>query len=360
VGASHVTLDEVISGGMSRGTARFRRMCSSAVLVAGMAFGRARTARAEGGMAAYAVPAQCPGQAAWLEGVRARLPTLLRTHPLLESLAVHVDAGAGGYLGSIRSSSALELGVARTVRGATCRDVLDALGFIAVLGLERAASERQSKDDAEALAPSVPPVPELVSPSHWDFVDASAGASREAAKQNLQLGVAGFALLQSGLTPGSPLGLGLAVQLDWSRPDGGGASWQPLLLAGAFFTEPELLRVDRGALRLEHWSTHSVFCPWRFGASEMAALRPCADFDAGRSSGEGVGVIDGIKRAAPWLSASAELRGELRFGHSVELGVSLEGVAPLWRAHFYLLPNLMRFETPAFGLRAGSSLSVLF
>jgi hypothetical protein len=334
-------------------------VCSSVVLSAGAAFAWARSATADDAPAAYVVPAQCPGQTAWLEGVRARLPPLLRSHPLLDSLAVHVEAAPGGYVGSIQSSSALELGAARRVRGASCRDVLDALGFIAALGLQRASRERPSTT-AAALDASVPPLPAPASPFPSAFGDARAGASWEPVQQDLQLGLAGFALLQSGLTPGSALALGLAVRLDWLGAVGSSASWQPLLMVGAYFAEPELLRVERGALRLQHWSTHSVFCPWRFRANEMAALRPCADFDAGRSSGEGVGVIDGTKRAAPWLSASAELRGELRLGPSIELGASLEAMAPLWRAHFYLLPDLMRFETPAFGLRAGSSLSVLF
>jgi len=273
----------------------------------------------------------------------------------VQSLSVHVDVTEAGYVGSIESDSALELGGVRRVRGADCGEVLDALGFVGALGLERALGD----PSAESLAtPPLVPAPARHEPA---LADPSAEVSREEAARALHVGVAGFALLQAGLTPGAALGLGAAAQFDWSAGRGQDPSWQPLLLAGVYFAAPEDLRVDGGgALRLRQWSSHTVFCPWRLPASGLLGLRPCVDFDAGRSSGEGIGVQGETKRASPWLSASAELRGELRLGQGIELGVSLEAVVPLWRAHFYLLPDVMRFETPAFGFRAGSSLSLLF
>lgn len=312
----------------------------------------AGSAAAEGGPSTYVVPAECPERAVWLEGLRARLPPLLRTHPLVQSLSVRVDSAQDSYVGSIASDSMLELGGARSVRGATCTEVLDALGFIGALGLERALGGQ--------VVDAAPPPPLVTGSTGATLSDTNPGAEQPSPRP-LHVGVAGFALLQNGLTPGAALGLGAAVQFEWSTANGRAASWQPLLLLGAYFAAPADLRVEGGgALRLQHWSSHTVFCPWRFPATGFLALRPCVDFDAGRSSGEGVGVISQTKRAAPWLSTSAELRGELQLGQGIELGASLEAVAPLWRSHFYLLPDVMRFETPAFGLRAGSTLSLLF
>jgi len=41
--------------------------------------------------AAYLAPAECPSRATWLDALRARLPGLLRTHPLVESFEVQID-----------------------------------------------------------------------------------------------------------------------------------------------------------------------------------------------------------------------------------------------------------------------------
>ncbi|HEU4577443.1 MAG TPA: hypothetical protein VFS67_04255 [Polyangiaceae bacterium] len=90
-------------------------------------------------VAAYVAPAECPARATWLEGLRARLPPLLRTHPLIESFEVHIDrlGGPEGYRGTLQGKASEEQSQ-REVNGSSCDEVVDALSFIAALEFLRA------------------------------------------------------------------------------------------------------------------------------------------------------------------------------------------------------------------------------
>jgi hypothetical protein len=299
---------------------------------------------------AYVTPPECPARAAWLIDVRARLPPLLRTHPLIETLAVRVARSGGtgrGYTGQLTSAADATLNSPRSLRGASCEEVLDALSFIGALGLTRVASQR-GNDGTTA-------------PPDTDALEAS---SRPSAKQTehappatskLRLGAVAFALLQPNLTPAQPLAFGIALRLGWFTP-----SWQPLFLLGAYASLPDEQALSGGgSVRFEHWSSHAVACPWRFPREGSLGLRPCLELDAGRTSGTGSGVMSATQRVAPWLSGGGQLRGELALWKSVEVGASLGAIVPFWHARFVILPDTS-FETPALGFRAGTHVSLLF
>jgi hypothetical protein len=300
---------------------------------------------------AYVTPPECPARAAWLMHLRARLPPLLRTHPLIETLAVHVakSGGATGpsYAGQLRSAADATLNGARSLRGASCEEVLDALSFIGALGLTRVASQRGNDG---TTAPPGSDAPEASSRP-------SANQTKHAppATSKVRLGAVAFALLQPNLTPGRPIAFGLALRLGWST-----ASWQPLFLLGAYTSLSEEQALSGGgSVRFEHWSSHAVACPWRFPRQGKLGLRPCLELDAGRSSGTGSGVMGATRRAAPWLSGGARVSAELAVWRGVELGASVGAIVPFWHARFVILPDTS-FETPALGFRAGTHASLLF
>ena len=57
-----------------------------------------------GATAPYRVSPECPAREVWIRGLRERLPPLLKTHPRVETLAVHIERQAGtsrGYVGSL-------------------------------------------------------------------------------------------------------------------------------------------------------------------------------------------------------------------------------------------------------------------
>ncbi|HTV18451.1 MAG TPA: hypothetical protein VMG12_07265 [Polyangiaceae bacterium] len=314
----------------------------------------------------YDVPSECGEHSEWLRSVRARLPPLLQTHPLLATLSVRIQKiasdGADQYSGELVASPSGELSSSRRVRGATCDEVLDALAFIGALGLERAAASQRAvgSGDVDAGAGERGREPEALSLAASAQPPIGADGSRAQrvppGGHPVQLGAMGFGLVQSGLVPGQSLALGAAVRAAWS-----GAGWQPLLSLGAYSNLPEERRLEGGGrVRYEHWSLYAVACPRRFPAAGFWGVRPCAELDVGRSSGEAVGVDAAERHAAPWLSAGAQLRTELVLWGRVELALSLAGVAPLFRSHFFVNPGVERFDTPAWGLRAGSFATLLF
>jgi hypothetical protein len=240
---------------------------------------RAALAETSVSIASYDVPPECPTQAAWLEALRERLPLLLRTHPMIEALAVHINGNGGeGYSGQLSSRGAVTSSSPRVFQGSSCAEVSDALSFVAALGLERVAAEQTSADAS-------PPgwASPLSSSATEDIAsDAAPTTPSDDAERPWRIGVTGLLLLAPGLTPGHALGLGGAVRVNGSLP-----GWQPMFLLGVYSTgTAESPLAAGGRVRFEHWSSHAVACPWRFPSTGLFGVRPCLEFDAGRSRGD--------------------------------------------------------------------------
>jgi hypothetical protein len=310
------------------------------------------------GPASYDVPAECPARAQWFDSIRARLPPLLRTHPLLETLHVHIErvGGASGeaYEGSLDPAD--EDGTQareRAIRGATCQELIEVLSFMGALGLERiAAAEAAAASDA-ARASAVPTPVAAAS-----RIGADPGINSRIGRESggLSAGATAFALVQTGIAPGQSLGLGVAARLAWSAP-----GWQPLVSVGVYSGPAREVAIEGAAkARFEHWSTQVVGCPWRFPSRGSLGLRPCVDFDLGSTRGTGQGVRAAEERSAPWLSGGLQLRLELALWDRLELGGSVGATKPFYHARFFFRPGDTAFETPDFGFRAGSYASILF
>ena len=319
-------------------------MLLGAWLLAGAWLLERSAAAAESG--AFSAPPECGDRRAWLGAVRARLPPLLQTHPLLDTFSLRIERLEDGeYAGEIGAAGAALEG-ARSVRGETCADVFDASSFIVALGLERLASARLDARAARATPPDdAAPV----------GVDGPRGADAQAEARGVEVGAAGFALIDGNLTPGQSVDLGLSLRLGWAAE-----GWQPLLLLGAYSAVPDERSLGGGRLRFTHVAAHVVGCPWRFPEHGVFGLRPCLELDVGRTRGEGRGVARAESRSSPWLSAGAQLRAELEPWRWFAIGVSAAAVVPFWRAHFYLEPDLTGFTTPALGFRAESFASLSF
>lgn len=151
---------------------------------------------------AYQVPAECPARETWLDSLRARLPSPLRTHPLLEQLSVRVtrDPGVSGasYEGILAGADESLGSGLRQLRGASCEEVLDALSFVAALALQRGATA-ESYPTGAGSPPA--PVPARADPA--SVVPDSAGT---------RLGAQAFVLLQDGLAGVSALAAGAGLQ----------------------------------------------------------------------------------------------------------------------------------------------------
>jgi hypothetical protein len=351
--------------------ARGRAIDSSAVggalvlAVAGWLFAAPASARdSDPGPLVYEVARECPSRALWLESLRTRLPPLLRTHPAIESLAVHVERrartapGSGAFAGEIESPVAALPEGSRQVHGESCEEVLEALTFIAALSLEQSFGTTDRGLGSPESSPAEASAPVVGAPSAPPEADRpqNADASSHAASA-LEIGALGFASVQSAIAPRAALDWGVGVSAGWQTP-----MFQPWFLLGVYFgsVEQPVLPGSTARARFEHWASHLVGCPWRFPSAGAWGVRPCLDLDVGRSSGQGRGVASAEQHAAPWLSSGTELRFELALWDRVQLGAAAGAVVPFWRSRFFFLPEVTAFQVPAVGLRAETFASLLF
>jgi hypothetical protein len=184
-----------------------------------------------------------------------------------------------------------------------------------------------------------------------------APANEVGVAERVRIGAVALLLMQSAIAPGWSIDSGFGLSLDFPMP-----GLQPWFLLGVYFgTGKETLFADGSATaRFDHWAVYALGCPWRLAAAGSLALRPCLDFDVGRSSGEGLGVDSEVKSSSPWLSAGVQLRAELELWERLQIGVSAGGFVPLLHSTFSFSPEDTTFEVPPVGFRAGGFASVLF
>lgn len=190
-----------------------------------------------------------------------------------------------------------------------------------------------------------------------ELVAAQSASSNADVAGGIRVGAVGILLMQSAIAPGWSLDSGFGLSMDYPI-----SGLRPWFLLGVYFgTGKDVLSPDGSAsARFDHWAVYALGCPWRFDGAGAIALRPCLDFDVGRSSGEGLGVSSDVQSSAPWLSAGVQLRAEVELWERLQLGVSAGGFVPLLHSSFTFAPEATTFEVPLVGFRAGGFGSVLF
>jgi hypothetical protein len=297
----------------------------------------------------YAVAEGCPTRKEWAQALDARLSEPLRAHPALERLTIEIsreragdtrDARYTGQLGSVDDAA----GAGRSVSGASCAEVVQALTLIAALELQRAVAPEGGRASA----------PPEDAPSPADDVPSSADDGR--GQEALRVGAVAFALLQSGRAPRWTADMGAGVSLRWRTE-----SLQPWLLLGAYWGRDEMPVGPRNGLaRFERWSSYLVGCPVRFPPQTPLGVRPCASLEVGRISGQGLRVNDAAESAALLASAGIDVRLEWSILERLELGALFGGVVALSRPRFYFSPEITALEVAPGGLRTGVSASLSF
>lgn len=304
----------------------------------------------------YRVPAECPNEAAWRAALHARVGAELA--PLGDQLDIEIERFDGDasaqYEGRVaRGSGGSHEG--RSVRGATCREVFEALTLIARLGLARMASEPSAP--VHAAAPT-PPAWTLTAQEELELArdppPEAMGPARETERPHL----AGSALALWGgaARATASADLGVAFAASWSS-----AALQPFVLIGAYGGRERFgVSGTTAGARLERLALHAVACPLRFPREAALGVRPCVDLDAGVLRGSGVSVDGARDHAAPWLSTGVQLRAEWSVWGPLELGAMVGGVVGLSRPRFYFVPDTTAFRADAAAFRAGASAGVSF
>lgn len=302
--------------------------------------------------ARYKVAPACPTWQEWQEALLSRLPQRSRPRAEEHDFTVEIRRAsrrgelAAGHVGTLGSAADASKET-RTVSGASCREVADALALIAALELQRTDGAPQPARDPEEPGRGRPT-------EATTDVQPPAGAPR--GPHRLRLGASVFALLQSVTAPGMTADIGFGLTASWQTEN-----LQPWLLLGLYWGNDEVRLGDGAAsAHFERWSTYVVGCPVRWPEYSAVALRPCLNVDLGRLKGEGRGVYLARESSAVLASAGADVRFEWLVLDQLELGALVGGVLALARPRYFFAPEFTALQVPPLGLRTGASARLSF
>jgi hypothetical protein len=350
-----------VSRAWGEGNAALAAAVASVCLLAAPSAGAAASAPSAAG--SYRAPAECPNEAAWRAALHAHVGAELA--PLAAQLEIEIGRVGGdaspayegraawGGVGSSRDG--------RRVRGASCREVFEALTLIARLGLARLSSESSESSEPGAPVRDPPPTPPGWTLTAQDELELARDPAPEQpgtarASERLRLSGSALALWGGAARATASADLGLALTASWKSD-----RLQPFLLVGGYGGSERFgVSGTTAGARLERLSLHAVACPLRFPRETALGVRPCVDLDAGVLRGSGVSVDGAREHTAPWLSAGLQLRAEWSVWGPLELGAMVGGVVALSRPRFYFVPDTTAFQADAAAFRAGASLGVSF
>ncbi|MBX3186526.1 MAG: hypothetical protein KF819_05905 [Labilithrix sp.] len=301
----------------------------------------------------YGAPRGCPDAAAFFGEVTARTPRA-RSAVGGESarvLRVRVEKRGQTHAGRLWIEEGAATSSARDVSGGSCGEVVGALGLVAALAVDPAASvaPRPAPEAAPTPAPTTEPPPSPSPPNEPKSLDANEPArdrstdppARTPQKHEPPRWNVGAAAEVAALADAV-----VAVRIFGER-DFGGRLLAPSIRIAASRT----LSVDRsasiGAATLA-WTAGTIdLCPLRFDLASAVTARPCAGLTVGILVADGSGIPTPRSETRAWVSASAHVR--LAWALSAVLALEIEGgaLAPMLRESFFFDPNVLVYRAPA-------------
>ena len=331
----------------------------------------------------YDAPAECPTRTAFWSEITARTTKARAAAAGEKARVLHVAivqnvAGSGatsstseGFTGRLLMEETTSWSSAREVRGATCGEVVEALGLIAALALDPKASvaprppaapSSSSSTPAPTTSGPVPPEkaspPQRVEPSVAPVVSSEqplqpGGAPARASQTHVNVG----GQLEGAAFAGAVFGGRLFGELEWGAPT-------RTLAPAVRLAIGRTLEIDRqpvvGAATLRWTQASLEGCPIRLGIVNGLALRPCAGVSGGVLEAEATGVSANRSRTRPWVSIAAQAR--LVWSLVSWLALEAEGgaVAPLIRETFFFAPTVTVYEAPVVALFFRAGVTVRF
>jgi hypothetical protein len=284
--------------------------------------------------------AECSSATAFFDSVRARTArvTPAAAGESAALLEVRLERSNGGMRGELRLR--LEDGSVstRSVGGASCEAVVEALALTAALALESAPAEPAPAEPAPAEpARASEPQPALLqapaaSASQRDEAPLEPEPSTEQASRfRAELGVQ--AALARVVAPHLNVGGALSGRVRLERP----GRFSPTLGVALLHADNGLFESSRhAAMRLSGASLS--LCPLRLRAARLA-LEPGAHVLGARLQAEGRELSDARSVARSWWGAGALMRGAVSLSSTWQVGAEAGVLAPLVERRFVALPS---------------------
>ena len=297
----------------------------------------------------YQVDPSCAGQDAFVAEVHARSPRIRFAPDATRTLVVRVEARGGKLAGRIELG-----GTQRVVAGATCEEVISALGLVTALALDPLASTSPNPT-ATSSATTAP----------------SASASATASSSSTSTKDAGADVITSEDERELPV-----EKRKWSFAAGAdaevvlGAGPDPMFAVPVFFEAARALGDHfalGGAFRFVHGGDTSLTggiggdFDWTVGALDLCAivragrfrLDACERSSFGVLEGHGLGVVPANSATRPWVDLGLALALRVRVIGPFFLEATGHVGAVLVRDRFFLEPNETVFQAPNFMGEAG-------
>lgn len=305
--------------------------------------------------------ADCPDGATFLRDVDAQ-DTRLRLAEVGEAsrtFRVHITTDDEGRVHgefSVQLAATADASARRSISGATCSEVFEALVVFASLSL---AAEAEALPTAPPITPSTKPAdPKPVRPRKarapkrglpGDPVLPRAEPSVEAPPlpPARWFGAAGVQLgaMNAGLASPLPM-IALFVRLGLGRDRKGGA-FEPMARVSVSSVGGDTARTAYGSASL-HWTALRVDpCPLDLRPVAVVSFRPCLTATAGLFWADGENVGYAISRRMFWTTLGGLVRLDWRLGQrfSLEADASLD--APIRRDRFHFEPAIPVYRVPA-------------
>lgn len=212
----------------------------------------------------------------------------------------------------------------RELVAASCRELADAAAVAITLSIRSTAAGRDTTLAASSSSSSLDP------PGATDGDGSPPGTLRTSppppAASSSRKGLALSAVVDAGAMPGLAAGLGLEASLRFPN--------LRFVGLGALFLSRETRLAGRVGGEFQLAVAGVLTCLTEtFG---RMTLLGCGGGEAGRLSGEGVGVSTSRERGALWLAARGELGGGMALGPRLTLVLRAGVVLPLSRPTFFL------------------------
>lgn len=273
---------------------------------------------------------ECSSADAFFESVRARTARVTPAEPSQRAalLEVRLERSAGGMRGELRLR--LEDGSVstRSVEGASCEALVEALSLTAALALESAPAEPVAAPVSE---PTVTPAASASERERDENAPVAESRVERSSRWRAELGAQ--AALARLVAPHLNVGGAVAGRLRLERP----GRFSPTLGAALLHTDNGLFESSRhAAMRLTGASLS--LCPLRWRGARLA-LEPCAQLLGARLQAEGRDLAEARRVTRSWWGAGALLRGSVALSSTWQLGAEAGVLLPLVERRFVALPS---------------------
>jgi hypothetical protein len=292
----------------------------------------------------YDAPAGCPNQDAFYDAVRARTERVRKAQgnePRVD-VNVRVTRGERSFHGEMREVVNQGETAARSVDGATCKEVVEALSFTVALSFDPDA-HAPVPPEATAASQPAPTAPAVAPPVTIQHPPPATPAPLEL---EVGLSMLGTLVETAGIATGGALSVMLLREANATTSS---AMQLSILFAGTgLLITPDDHRTRFGAFALDA-------CPFRHRSGNLE-FAPCALATLGILEMTGEGVAEPATVDRTWLSAGLDLQLFWHLGQGVVFEGALGGTVPLSRHRYYTnAPAQVIAATPAVSplLRAG-------